>query len=312
MFSRRWIHGSSRKILLEVSLGILLPLIVSYFVFAGIFSAPGFMLYWDQTFNYDLAAFFSNWQINAWSYFRSASASFTMFLGFGWAIHNLGFMIPYWLGSSPDFANKLWFLQNYALVGTSMYFAMRILLPKRDKKIHYIGCVLSSLIYMINKPIITTLNVQTRMIGYAGVPIGFALYYKTLKEDQGVIKNSILTALAWSLATTFEPLLLLLIITSLCLQLYKIVRSRENHISALIGAIKKNILIFGIFALLNFNWFMSPMVRQFLARFIPQESAVIPFFGMSPIISQWSQNTHTLSTILTLDMSFVHLPKSFF
>lgn len=294
-----------RALLLDIFLGILLPLAVSYIALWKLFSTPGLVLYGDLGFPINLGNYLSS-VFTSWNEIYSSPNNPISY------IDVLHFAIPYWLGASPELAEKLWLFTSYALVGMGIYFSMRILLPKGGSKSAYLSaCVAASLSYMINKYILVCIHLPNVLLSYATLPLVLAFYVKTLKNDEHLLKNSLLTAVFYSLTITFTATTVLLLPLMVFYWLYRTLENRD-----LVGELKKNALIVFFFILLNSYWIFPKVLTPLILA--PQTSLMPahltqPMFNFEELELKMYGWGFDLLSVLALDIGFgLFLPKTLF
>jgi len=299
-----------KELLIDAVFGFLLPILVGYVALIQVFKTPGFILYWDNAFPYDPKKAFTQ-ILYPWHWY--SSAPYDPVTG---VIFNLLFMPYVWLGVAPELANKIWFLQNFALAGISMNIASRILLPKVESKLaYYGGCVTASLSYMITVPAITSIISPPRMISYSALPLAIAIYIKMLETKRNILLRSLALVFAMVLVQVWSPLLPIMIGVMAMYQLWRVVISGGQRYKVLVADLKVDIFAIALFILLNSYWFLDPFaIRLFTGRFLNLEnvfgSSAPPPAGLDINTLMGLGGFFSLQNVLTLDTRWITLPSS--
>ncbi|MEM2352234.1 MAG: hypothetical protein QXT26_07485, partial [Thermoproteota archaeon] len=245
----------SKQIFIDVLLGILLPLTVAFIALRKVLITPGLVLYGDLGFPYYL----SDWLYYvsyAWNHYSSSPNGPISY------INVLMFAIPHWLGASAEVSEKMWLFSSYALAGIFMYFAMRILLPKKGSIAHHGACIIASMAYMVNMYALVLIHLPGHLISYAALPLTSAFYIKTLREKENILRNSFLTSIFLSLTVLATHTLAITLFAMAVFWLFRF-RVKEGRI---LQDVKKNIIIAVSFLLINLYWTLP----QYLAPVLPE------------------------------------------
>jgi len=281
-----------REILIDLLLGMLAPLLVGFFAFWKVLLTPGYIFAGDLSFPYDVSTYVSQF-LHAWNWYSSLPTGIVN------GILLMQWGISYRLGFSAELIEKLWMLENYVLAGVFMYFAIRILLPKSENKLAYYGsCTAASLFFMINKVAITSIAVPNRMLAYSLIPIVIALYIKTLRDDNNVLRNSVLVSFSMSLLIAYYSLLLFLAAFILIYQFFEILMKRQN---TPLEFLKKNLMIIILFVMLNAYWIVYWIIPFFSG--ISESAIGLPQGGL-PSIEEFTHVRFNLMDIVTLNLQF--------
>ena len=282
-----------KRSLIDCILGLILPFTVVFIAQYGIILEHGFVIRGDLGFPIYLDEYLSQ-VFNAWNHYTSSPNGAISY------INVLIFAIPHWLGASADVSEKIWLLVSYASTGTFMYFAMRILLPKKSALAHYGACTVASLTYMINKYALVLIHLPGHLLSSAALPLAIALYMRTLRGDRGVLRNAILTSVTLSLTVFATHTLALAFFAMIVAFLYRSLRSRGSALRYL----GRNVLIFFLFITLNAYW----IIPQYLAPTLPEAyfPSYIPPLRYNPEELGLSRYGHgkNVVNVLTLNLGY--------
>lgn len=285
-----------REFLLDFFLGIILPFLLAFIALWRVFVTPGFVFYGDMGFPVFLSVWLDH-VFHPWNVLYNSPNSIISYLNV------LRFAVPFWLGLSPESSERLWMLSSYAFTGISMYFAARLLLSReRNDLAYFVGCIIASTSYMINKYAMAMIHIPGLLFSYACIPIAIALYIHTLKDEKHTFRNCLATSLFLSLSISFTQFFAIILSIMLLYFIYVMLMNRRSFTVYF----KKNLTIFLLFLAINAYW----IVPTYLSP--PLSSAIQP---VSPLrFSEegiYGKPYSTLINVISLNVGYgLKLPST--
>ena len=288
-----------RVLLPDFLLGIVLQVVVAFLVLWKMMLVPGFVFHGDLMPSYYILDRLQSFVIS-WDYMTEAHLSPLLLPVL---IFNVIFA---WLGIPSELSIKLWLMMNYALAGSFIYFAVRVLLPKNDKLVFYSASVTASMTYMFTRMVITAIAVPDYILPFAAFPLAFVCFMRVLTSNRHLfIRYTALTIFALIFVTVYPPILFL---TAMFILLYIIYRSlKYRNLRQLLSDFTRALFVLGMYLATFAFLFLPLLLSKSLAENTVQQYTQSQF-SIQELYNFWGPaQGYTALNVLTLSLDYAWL-----
>jgi hypothetical protein len=260
---------------IDISLGVVWPVIISIFATYNIILSSGFTFYGDFAVTPNIS-----------DYLRS--------LGYSWIqlsstpnhpegfLYVVGFALPYFIGASAALAPKIFISTSYAALGIFSYASLRMFTMKQFRTPYsMLGGVASASVAMVNMYSITSLQLPHVLLALGLLPFAFVIYTRLINAEISLRRGSVILAISVSAMMIFSAMVFLFIGIGLLYLLYSSLRS-PNKLQFLTRGIERSVLGALLWIPLNAyaigSWLNQLLLRpSFYSAYYPESFAIDTF-----------------------------------
>jgi len=284
---------SLKNILLDILLGFILPLVFAFLIMWRLFLTPGIIFHGDLEILFSVSSVLSECNY-AWIPRVSS----------GWGYNAVPWililMFAKLFGLPNDLTAKLWILLSFALSSSFIYLTLRLLLPKKEKRIHYLACLMGLITYMLNQVVISELIVPHMLLSYSALPLFSILFVKLIQEES--YKNMAKYLAGITLITTFLSIYPpALFFAGVLVILYLAYRTLKYKASFISSDLTRSALLLCTFFLANAYWIVPHL---YIILHNPEAASsmyVHSPFSTQELYTSWNAE-HGWNTINTLGL----------
>jgi hypothetical protein len=282
-----------KNVLLDVLLGFILPLVIGFLVMWKLFLTPGTIFHGDLEILFSVSSLLS--ELN-YAWIPQVSSGW----GYNAVPWILILMFAKLFGLPNDLTVKLWVLLSFALSSFFIYLTLRLLLPKKEKRMHYIACLMGLITYMFNQVVISELIVPHMLLSFSALPLFSILFVRFIqqKKYKDTLEYIVGIAVISMFLSIYPPPLFFAILFVI---FYFTYRTLKYKATLIIKDLSRTALMLFIFALSNSFWII-PMLYTIL--YIPESIGTLyaqSSFSLQELYTAWNA-AHGWNTINSLGL----------
>jgi hypothetical protein len=282
-----------KNILLDVLLGFILPLVIGFLVIWKLFLTPGTIFHGDLKILFSVSSILD--ELN-YAWIPQVSSGW----GYNLVPWILILMFAKLFGLPDELTVKLWILLSFALSSFFIYLTLRLLLLKKEKRVHYIACLMGLFTYMFNQVVISELIVPHMLLSYSALPLFLILFVRFIqqKKYKDALEYLVGIAVISMFLSIYPPPLFFAILFVIYYFTYRTLKYRA---ALIIKDLSRSALILFIFFLSNSFWII-PMLYTIL--YIPESINTLYAhspFSLQELYTAWNA-AHGWNTINTLGL----------
>jgi hypothetical protein len=282
-----------KNILLDVLLGFILPLVIGFLVMWKLFLTPGTIFHGDLEILFSVSSILD--ELN-YAWIPRVSSGW----GYNLVPWILILMFAKLFGLPDELTVKLWILLSFALSSFFIYLTLRLLLPKKEKRVHYIACLMGLFTYMFNQVVISELIVPHMLLSYSALPLFLILFVRFIqqKKYKDILEYLVGIAIISMFLSIYPPPLFFAMLFVIYYFMYRTIKYRA---ALIIKDLSRSALMLFIFFLSNSFW-LIPMLYTIL--YIPESIGTLYTqspFSLQELYTAWNA-AHGWNTINTLGL----------
>jgi hypothetical protein len=282
-----------KNILLDVLLGFILPLVIGFLVMWKLFLTPGTIFHGDLEILFSVSSILD--ELN-YAWIPRVSSEW----GYNLVPWILILMFAKLFSLPDELTVKLWILLSFALSSFFIYLTLRLLLPKKEKRVHYIACLMGLFTYMFNQVVISELIVPHKLLSYSALPLFLILFVRFIqqKKYKDILEYLVGIAIISMFLSIYPPPLFFAMLFVIYYFMYRTIKYRA---ALIIKDLSRSALMLFIFFLSNSFW-LIPMLYTIL--YIPESIGTLYTqspFSLQELYTAWNA-AHGWNTINTLGL----------